>query len=53
MIIDGSKGTSSQLRQRLADEGLLRDDGNKGSVKLMNSSDDPGMIELSERLLKM
>ena len=50
MLIDGSKGTSSQLKQRLADSGLLRDDGHKGGVTMLNSSDDPAMIDLSWRL---
>jgi glutamate racemase len=50
MLIDGSKGTSSQLKQRLADSGLLRDDGHKGEVTMLNSSDDPAMIDLSWRL---
>ena len=51
MIIDGSRGTSSHLKQRLADEGLLRDDGHEGSVTILNSSDDPEKIELCRRLL--
>ena len=50
MLIDGSKGTSSQLKQRLADAGLLRTDGHEGKVTMMNSSEDPKMIELSWRL---
>ncbi len=53
MIIDGSKGTSSQLKQRLADMDLLREGEHKGEVTLLNSSDDPGMIDLSKRLLTM
>lgn len=52
VLIDGSKGTSSQLKRRLEDEGLLRDTDHVGSVTILNSSDDPEMIKLSERLLK-
>ncbi len=50
MLIDGSKGTSSQLKQRLADCDLLRDDDHKGEVTMLNSSEDEEMIRLSWRL---
>ena len=50
-LIDGSKGTSSQLKRRLEDTDLLRDEERMGKVTLLNSSEDPEMIELSERLL--
>ena len=53
LIIDGSKGTSSQLRRRLEEEGLLRDDGHEGKVTFLNSSDDPVMLERSWELLNM
>ena len=53
MLIDGSKGTSSQLKQRLADTELLRDDDHVGTVTMLNSSDDPHMLELSWKLLNM
>lgn len=53
MLIDGSKGTSSQLKRKLKEEGLLRAKGHVGEVIIENSSDDPFMLELSERLLKM
>ena len=53
LIIDGSKGTSSQLRRRMEEEGLLRDDDHEGVVTFLNSSDDPEMLELSEKLLRM
>lgn len=50
MLIDGSKGTSSHLKQRLADSGLLRDEAREGKVTMLNSSEDPRMTELSWRL---
>ena len=50
MLIDGSKGTSSQLKLRLADSGLLRTDEHNGTVTMLNSSEDPKMIDLSWRL---
>lgn len=52
-LIDGSRGTSSQLRRKIEEEGLLRSGGQKGRIIIENSSEDPFMIELSERLLKM
>lgn len=52
VLIDGSKGTSSQLRHRLTEEGILRDEDRTGAVIILNSSEDPEMIKLSERLLE-
>ena len=52
-LIDGSKGTSSQLKRKLQEAGLLRDRRHKGKVIIENSSDDPFVLELSERLLSM
>ncbi len=53
MLIDGSKGTSSQLKRRLKEEGLLREGNCKGRITIENSSENPFMTELSERLLNM
>lgn len=52
MLIDGSKGTSSQLKRKLEEKGILRDPDHEGKVTILNSSDDPEMIKLSERLLE-
>jgi glutamate racemase len=52
VLIDGSKGTSSQLKRRLEEKDLLRDADHEGKVTILNSSEDPGMIELSKRLLE-
>ncbi len=52
-LIDGSRGTSSQLRRRLEEEGILRDEDHEGKVTFLNSSEDPRMIELSWQLLNM
>ena len=52
VLIDGSKGTSSQLKRRLEEKDLLRDSDHEGKVTILNSSEDPGMIELSKRLLE-
>ena len=51
VLIDGSKGTSSQLKRKLEEKDLMRDGNHCGAVTILNSSDDPEMIELSERLL--
>ena len=52
VLIDGSKGTSSQLKRRLEEKDLLRDADHEGKVTILNSSEDPVMIELSKRLLE-
>jgi glutamate racemase len=52
MLIDGSKGTSSQLKRKLEEKDLLRDHDHVGKVTILNSSEDPEMIKLSERLLQ-
>ena len=52
VLIDGSKGTSSQLKRKLEENGLMRDEKHRGAVTILNSSEDHKMIELSERLLQ-
>ncbi len=52
VLIDGSKGTSSQLKRRLEEKDLLRDADHEGKVIILNSSENLGMIELSKRLLE-
>ena len=52
VLIDGSKGTSSQLKRKLEENDLMRDGNHCGAVTILNSSDDHKMIELSERLLQ-
>ena len=52
-LIDGSEGTAKQIRRRLGEEGLLRDEDNEGIVTIMNSSEDPKMIEISKKLFDM
>ena len=53
MIVDGSYGTAKELKNRLAQKNLLRTDDNKQIITIENSSTDAGMIELSNRLLKL
>lgn len=51
-ILDGSAGTARETRRRLAEEGLLRE-GGEGDVQLRNSSTDPALLSLAERLLAL
>lgn len=52
-IIDGSAGTSKQLKRELERCGLLNESGNGGKVEIYNSSDDSAIIELSYKLFKL
>lgn len=52
-IIDGSIGTVNQLNRKLTLLKLLNLGGKRGYVKMINSSDDKEIIELSNRLLKI
>ena len=51
-IFDGSFGTARELRRRITEAGLLREDGHKGQVTFLNSSDDPEMLRRSEYLFR-
>ena len=52
-LIDGSKGTSSQLKRRLIEKDLLNDKNKQGKITILNSSSDEKMIELSKKLLNL
>ncbi len=51
-IIDGSLGTSVELRHRLDEKGLLKTDG-EGKIQIINSSEDEEMIARSYKLLAL
>lgn len=51
-ILDGGAGTALQTRRRLETAGLLRERGD-GLVEFHNSLAEPGILELSARLLNM
>ena len=54
LLLDGSFGTSRELKRRLEEKHLLKDENDKetdGSVTIENSSPDKKMIDLSYRLL--
>ena len=50
-LLDGSEGTARQTRRLLQQRGLLSDRA-EGRVELRNSSPDPEMLRLSERLFR-
>ena len=52
-LIDGSLGTSMELKRRLSGKNLLREENRKGYVKIQNSTGRQDMIDLSYRLLEM
>lgn len=52
-IIDGSKGTSMELKRRLSQKGLLRSENPDRSIIIKNSLDKPEMIDLSWKLLSL
>ena len=50
-IYDGGVGTARETMRRLKEAGLLRDCSSQGRIEILNSSGDPELIELSEKLL--
>ena len=51
ILLDGSLGTARETKRRLQEQDLLSS-GDTGSVTFLNSSSDPILQELAERLLK-
>ena len=50
-IMDGSRGVAMQLRRRLAQTGMLREEGG-GTVEFENSLDEPEILALSRALFQ-
>lgn len=48
----GGEGTARQTRRRLEERGTRSDAEGPGSVEILNSSDDPALIQLTERILR-
>ncbi|PKY79140.1 glutamate racemase [Alloscardovia omnicolens] len=46
-IVDGNEGTARHVRDVLAERDELASNNNEGTIILLNSSDDPRMMELS------
>lgn len=53
MIFDGGEGTARQTKRRLEECGLLSPKTAGGKITFFNSSSDPAMLALSEKLLKL
>lgn len=51
-LFDGGPGTAREMRRRLKEAGLLKPEGEKGTVLFRNSSKDPEKIRLSHRLFE-
>ncbi len=49
-IFDGSTGTAKELRRRIREAGLLREDSRGGSVTFLNRSKEPEKIRLAKYL---
>lgn len=52
-LIDGSYGTSMELKRQLKEKNLLRNEERKGIITIENSSHDEKILELSKKLLNM
>lgn len=52
-IIDGSNGTSRELKRQLVNKDLLQDDNHIGKVIIKNSLNDSKIIDLSWKLLNL
>lgn len=50
-VFDGALGTARETERRLAEMGLLNQSHGKGNLTVLNSSPDPRLIELSNKLL--
>ena len=48
----GGEGTARQTRRRLEERGTRSDAEGPGRVEILNSSDDPALIALTERILR-
>ena len=49
-IIDGGEGTAKQTKRRIEELSLINH-GGEGSVEILNSSSDPHLLEISEKLI--
>ena len=51
-VIDGSLGTSKEMKRRLKEQNLLNDSDKKGTITVYNSADDEKLIDLSYKLIE-
>ena len=52
-IFDGGEGTAREMRRRLAEKGLLREEERRGNIVFQNSLADDTKIALCRRLLQI
>ena len=52
-IFDGGEGTAREMKRRLSESGLLRDEERKGTIRFENSLSDDRKIELCKMLLDL
>lgn len=52
-LYDGSYGTAAELKRRIGEKGLLRNEERIGNIEILNSLNDPGKIALSYKLLQI
>lgn len=53
MIFDGGEGTAREMKRRLSESGLLRQEERTGNICFENSLEDRGKIELCKMLLNI
>lgn len=53
VIIDGSKGTVTQLKRQLLAKDIINDKNDIGKVKILNSLDNREIINISKKLLQI
>lgn len=51
-ILDGGEGTARQTKKRLSELSLLCERDREGTVEFLNSSEDPSLLALSQKLLE-
>ena len=52
-IFDGGAGTAREMRRRLSEQGLLREEKREGKVVFENSLENPDKIRLCEMLFHL
>ena len=52
VIWDGGEGTAREVKRRLAEEGLLREDAHQGQILFLNSKDCPEVLDRCRRLME-
>ncbi|QGU96761.1 glutamate racemase [Clostridium bovifaecis] len=53
VIIDGSKGTVTQLKRQLLNKDIINNNDDIGKIKILNSLDSKEIIDISKKLLEI